>query len=133
MSLCLEQVALTLGGRYLVKDVSLRLDPGEVVGLLGPNGAGKTTTFNLVIGLLRPDHGQVLLDGKSVADLSMPNRVRLYLNQISMKTTHLRLNLMFLILHLLLSMCYLFPLPIHRRPLDNTNIRLPILWLQLPN
>ena len=66
MSLCLEQVALTLGGRPLVKDVSLRLDPGEVVGLLGPNGAGKTTTFNLVIGLLRPDHGQVQLDGKSV-------------------------------------------------------------------
>lgn len=82
MSLCLEQVALTLGGRPLVKDVSLRLDPGEVVGLLGPNGAGKTTTFNLVIGLLRPDHGQVQLDGKSVADLSMPNRVRLGLGYL---------------------------------------------------
>ena len=77
MSLCLEQVARTLGGRHLVKDVSLRLDPGEVVGLLGPNGAGKTTTFNLVIGLLRPDYGQVQLDGQPVADLPMPNRVRL--------------------------------------------------------
>lgn len=77
MSLCLEQVALTVGGRHLVKDVSLRLDPGEVVGLLGPNGAGKTTTFNLVIGLLRPDNGQVQLDGQPVADLPMPNRVRL--------------------------------------------------------
>ena len=77
MSLCLEQVALTVAGRPLVKDVSLRLDPGEVVGLLGPNGAGKTTTFNLVIGLLRPDYGQVQLDGQPVADLPMPNRVRL--------------------------------------------------------
>ena len=77
MSLCLEQVELTVGGRHLVKDVSLRLDPGEVVGLLGPNGAGKTTTFNLVIGLLRPDYGQVQLDGQPVADLPMPNRVRL--------------------------------------------------------
>ncbi|KZR60687.1 MULTISPECIES: LPS export ABC transporter ATP-binding protein [Prochlorococcus] len=77
MSLCLEQVALTVAGRHLVKDVSLRLDPGEVVGLLGPNGAGKTTTFNLVIGLLRPDYGQVQLDGQPVADLPMPNRVRL--------------------------------------------------------
>ena len=55
----------------------MRLDPGEVVGLLGPNGAGKTTTFNLVIGLLRPDYGQVQLDGQPVADLPMPNRVRL--------------------------------------------------------
>ena len=77
MSLCLEQVELTVGGRHLVKDVSLRLDPGEVVGLLGPNGAGKTTTFNLVIGLLRPDYGHVQLDGQPVADLPMPNRVRL--------------------------------------------------------
>lgn len=77
MSLCLEQVALTVGGRHLVKDVCLRLDPGEVVGLLGPNGAGKTTTFNLVIGLLRPDYGHVQLDGQPVADLPMPNRVRL--------------------------------------------------------
>lgn len=77
MSLTLDRVALTLGGRPLVKDVSLTLEPGEVIGLLGPNGAGKTTTFNLVIGLLRPDHGQVLMDGHPVAGLSMPERARL--------------------------------------------------------
>ena len=77
MSLTLERVALTLGGRPLVKDVSLTLEPGEVIGLLGPNGAGKTTTFNLVIGLLRPDRGQVLMDGHPVAGLSMPERARL--------------------------------------------------------
>ena len=77
MSLSLEQVSISLGGRQLVKSVSLTLSPGEVVGLLGPNGAGKTTTFNLVIGLLRPDHGQVNLDGREVASLSMPHRARL--------------------------------------------------------
>ena len=77
MSLVLDQVALTLSGRPLVKQVSLNLNPGEVVGLLGPNGAGKTTTFNLVTGLLRPDHGTVLMDGLAVADLSMPQRARL--------------------------------------------------------
>jgi lipopolysaccharide export system ATP-binding protein len=77
MSLALERVAITLGGRPLVNDVSLELHPGEVVGLLGPNGAGKTTTFNLVTGLLRPDRGAVLLDGDSVADLPMPHRARL--------------------------------------------------------
>jgi len=77
MSLILERVALTLGGRPLVRDVSLNLEPGEVIGLLGPNGAGKTTTFNLVIGLLRPDSGQVLMDGHPVAALSMPERARL--------------------------------------------------------
>jgi len=76
MSLALDRVAITLGGRLLVANVSLELHPGEVVGLLGPNGAGKTTTFNLVTGLLRPDEGDVLLDGESVAELPMPVRAR---------------------------------------------------------
>lgn len=77
MSLSLEQVSITLGGRALVNAVSLELHPGEVVGLLGPNGAGKTTTFNLVTGLLQPDSGSVHLDGEPVAELSMPQRARL--------------------------------------------------------
>ena len=76
MSLELQNVSISLGGRHLVKSVDVDLSPGEVVGLLGPNGAGKTTTFNLVIGLLRPDIGQVLLDGKDVTELSMPERAR---------------------------------------------------------
>ena len=76
MSLALDRVAITLGGRLLVANVSLELNPGEVVGLLGPNGAGKTTTFHLVTGLLRPDEGDVLLEGESVAELPMPVRAR---------------------------------------------------------
>lgn len=77
MSLALEEVAVSIGGRPLVKDVSLVLHAGEVVGLLGPNGAGKTTTFNLVTGLLRPDTGVVRLDGEEVQHLPMPQRARL--------------------------------------------------------
>ena len=76
MSLELQNVSISLGGRQLVKSVDVDLSPGEVVGLLGPNGAGKTTTFNLVIGLLRPDVGQVLLDGEEVTEMSMPERAR---------------------------------------------------------
>jgi lipopolysaccharide export system ATP-binding protein len=76
MSLELQNVSISLGGRQLVKSVNVDLSPGEVVGLLGPNGAGKTTTFNLVIGLLRPDVGQVLLDGEEVTEMSMPERAR---------------------------------------------------------
>ena len=77
MSLNLEEVTLSLAGRPLVKGVSLELHPGEVVGLLGPNGAGKTTTFNLVTGRLKPDRGRVLLDGRQVERLAMPQRARL--------------------------------------------------------
>jgi ABC-2 type transport system ATP-binding protein len=49
--------------REVVRDVSFRVEPGEVVGFLGPNGAGKTTTLRLVLGLLRPDAGQGSIDG----------------------------------------------------------------------
>ena len=76
MSLKLDSVHLSFAGRPVVQGVSLELHPGEVVGLLGPNGAGKTTTFNLVTGMLQPDRGDVLLDGQSISDLSMPERSR---------------------------------------------------------
>ena len=77
MSLVLEGVAVNIGGRPLVKDISLTMDPSEVVGLLGPNGAGKTTTFNLIIGLLRPDLGKVILDDSYISKFSMSQRARL--------------------------------------------------------
>jgi lipopolysaccharide export system ATP-binding protein len=99
MSLKLDHVVLTIGGRPLVKGVTLDLRPGEVVGLLGPNGAGKTTTFNLVTGLLRPNAGRVLLEGQEVQGLSMPRRARLgigYLPQEAsvFRTLSVRDNLM---------------------------------------
>ena len=77
MSLELVDVVLAIGGRLLVSHVSLQLEPGEVVGLLGPNGAGKTTTFGLVTGLMRPDSGQVLMDGQTIEHLPMPQRAKL--------------------------------------------------------
>lgn len=63
-------------GRKVVNDVNLEVQQGEVVGLLGPNGAGKTTTFYIMVGLARPDSGQVLLDGEDITDLPMYLRAR---------------------------------------------------------
>jgi lipopolysaccharide export system ATP-binding protein len=63
-------------GRRVVDGVSLDINQGEVVGLLGPNGAGKTTTFYILVGLTRPDLGQVLLDGDDITDLPMYLRAR---------------------------------------------------------
>ena len=54
------------GPRTVVKDVSLSIKSGEVVGLLGPNGAGKTTTFYMIVGLVAANGGQILLNGESI-------------------------------------------------------------------
>jgi len=66
----------TYGGRAVVKGVSLEINGGEIVGLLGPNGAGKTTTFSIVVGLVRPDAGEVRLGGADVTNLPMYRRAR---------------------------------------------------------
>ncbi|MBU0982993.1 MAG: LPS export ABC transporter ATP-binding protein [candidate division Zixibacteria bacterium] len=60
--------------RAVVGDVSIRVEPGEVVGLLGPNGAGKTTTFYMIIGFVRPDKGEVYLGDENISRLPMYRR-----------------------------------------------------------
>jgi lipopolysaccharide export system ATP-binding protein len=70
--------------RRVVNDVSIFVNAGEIVGLLGPNGAGKTTSFNIVVGLVKPDEGQVLFEGRKITRLPMHKRARLgigYLTQ----------------------------------------------------
>ena len=62
--------------RRVVNGVTIFVSPGEVVGLLGPNGAGKTTSFNMIVGLVRPDEGEVLFEGKSIGALPMHQRAR---------------------------------------------------------
>jgi lipopolysaccharide export system ATP-binding protein len=66
----------TYGRRVVVRDVCLEIRQGEVVGLLGPNGAGKTTTFYMVVGLTRPDRGQVFLGEEDITALPMYQRAR---------------------------------------------------------
>ncbi len=67
----------TIGKKDIVKDVSLSVQSGEVVGLLGPNGAGKTTTFYMICGIVEPSDGKVLLDGKDITKLSLSQRAKL--------------------------------------------------------
>jgi lipopolysaccharide export system ATP-binding protein len=63
--------------RQVVRDLSLEISTGEVVGLLGPNGAGKTTAFYMIVGLIAADGGSILLDDRNLTSLSIDQRARL--------------------------------------------------------
>lgn len=90
MSLELKGINLSLAGRQLIRSLDMHLNLGEVVGLLGPNGAGKTTTFNLIIGQLQPDQGDVVLDGHSITALTMPQRAKLGLGYLPQEASVFR-------------------------------------------
>ncbi|PIP68650.1 MAG: LPS export ABC transporter ATP-binding protein [Candidatus Omnitrophica bacterium CG_4_9_14_0_2_um_filter_42_8] len=63
-------------GKKVVDGISMKVKRGEVVGLLGPNGAGKTTTFYMVVGILKPDGGNIIFDGNDITNLAMYRRAR---------------------------------------------------------
>ncbi|MFL6584615.1 MAG: LPS export ABC transporter ATP-binding protein [Chthoniobacterales bacterium] len=71
-----EQLVKIYGGRAVVNGVDIRVRSGEIVGLLGPNGAGKTTTFYMIVGLVRPNSGRVIFDGRDVTNYPMYKRAR---------------------------------------------------------
>lgn len=71
-----NNLAKSYRGREVVRDVSLQIDSGQVVGLLGPNGAGKTTCFYMIIGIVPADRGVIELNGEDITALSMHERAR---------------------------------------------------------
>lgn len=75
-TLSASHLAKSYGGRLVVKDVSLKVSAGEIVGLLGPNGAGKTTCFYMMVGLVDADAGDICLDGLSITAMPMHRRAR---------------------------------------------------------
>ncbi len=77
-------------GRAVVNDVSVQLEQGEIVGLLGPNGAGKTTTFYMITGLIRPDGGQITLDGRAITDEPMYRRARMGIGYLAQEPSVFR-------------------------------------------
>jgi lipopolysaccharide export system ATP-binding protein len=76
-SLAALNLAKSYKKRSVVKDISLQVESGEVVGLLGPNGAGKTTCFYMIVGLIPCDQGKIVLDGQEVTRQPMHERARL--------------------------------------------------------
>ncbi|OEO27071.1 LPS export ABC transporter ATP-binding protein [Pseudomonas sp. J237] len=71
-----QHLAKSYKSRQVVRDVSLNIESGQIVGLLGPNGAGKTTCFYMIVGLVQADQGRVLIDDLDVSHLPMHGRAR---------------------------------------------------------
>lgn len=90
MKLATQKLGKLYGRRWVVKDLELELNPGEVVSLLGPNGAGKTTTFHLITGFLKPDEGRILLDSRDITRLPIYERARLGLGYLSQEPSIFR-------------------------------------------
>lgn len=92
MNACLEAIGLChrYGSKSVVKDLSLTVQHGEIIGLLGPNGAGKTTTFRMIAGTLAPDAGRILLNGRDLARLPLWKRARLGLGYLPQGPTLFR-------------------------------------------
>src|SRR4029434_10242903 len=89
-TLVVERLQKRYGSRAVVKDVSLTVESGEVVGLLGPNGAGKTTCFYMVVGLVPLDDGDIMVDGKSISHLPIHRRARLGLSYLPQEASVFR-------------------------------------------
>jgi lipopolysaccharide export system ATP-binding protein len=78
------------GSRKVVKDVSLQVRKGEIVGLLGPNGAGKTTSFYMIVGLVRATAGDITIDGQSIEHMPIHRRSRLGLSYLPQEASIFR-------------------------------------------
>ena len=88
--LSVVSIAKSYDRKIVLKDVSLGVERGEVVGLLGPNGAGKTTCFYSIMGLVKPDAGRILMDGEDVTALPMYRRAILGLGYLPQETSIFR-------------------------------------------
>ena len=77
-------------GRTVVNGVSIRIDKGEIVGLLGPNGAGKTTTFYMIVGLVAPDAGSIVFEGKDITRFPVYKRARTGLGYLAQEPSIFR-------------------------------------------
>ena len=90
MKLRAENMIKKYRSRFVVKDVSIELKQGEIVGLLGPNGAGKTTSFYMMVGLIKPNGGKVFLDTQDITNLPMYKRAQMGVGYLAQEASVFR-------------------------------------------
>lgn len=90
MKLYTQNLVKKYRNRFVVKNVSIEVNQGEIVGLLGPNGAGKTTTFYMIVGLIRPNSGKIYLDDEDITDLPVYKRAQKGIGYLSQEASVFR-------------------------------------------
>lgn len=90
MSIIISGLQKEYDGRRVVNDVSFEVKEGEVTGLLGPNGAGKTTTFYMIVGLVKPENGQIVINGKDITKQPIHMRARAGIGYLPQETSIFR-------------------------------------------
>ena len=88
--LLIKKISKTYGNKKVVRDISISIKRREIVGLLGPNGAGKTTTFYIVVGLVKPDSGNIILDRLDVSNLPIYLRGKLGISYLPQEASIFR-------------------------------------------
>ena len=88
--LSLNKITKSIKKKPIIRNISINVQKGQIIGLLGPNGAGKTTAFHILVGLIRPDSGEVLLNGKKITELPIFERGNLGISYLPQETSIFR-------------------------------------------
>ncbi len=88
--LIVNKISKTYGNKNVIRDISLNISRGEIVGLLGPNGAGKTTTFYTIVGLIKPNRGSIFLDKIDISDYPIYTRGKMGISYLPQEASIFR-------------------------------------------
>ncbi len=88
--LIINKISKTYGNKEVIRDVSLKVKRGEIVGLLGPNGAGKTTSFYVIVGLVKQDRGSLYLDKKEITNIPIYSRGKMGISYLPQEASIFR-------------------------------------------
>jgi lipopolysaccharide export system ATP-binding protein len=89
-TLTVKNISKSYDKKKVITDISIDIKQGEIVGLLGPNGAGKTTCFYIIVGLIKPDSGNIFIDQLDISHMSMYQRARLGINYLPQESSIFR-------------------------------------------
>ena len=88
--LIINKISKTYGNKEVIRDISISIKRGEIVGLLGPNGAGKTTSFYVIVGLVKPDRGSIFLDKTEISNLPIYKRGKMGISYLPQEASIFR-------------------------------------------